>query len=89
MTEKQEDLRDALRRMFELDVTYLESVWVALRGGETEVGVFAIHGHQEAVKVYGWTYETESEIQYLSSLHLSSVKSPIDAVRLVGLRLDL
>ena len=85
MTERQEDLRDALRRMYELDVTYLESTDVY---GMT-VEVFAIHGHANAVRVYGWTYETNWEIQYLSALHQSCIQSPVDAVLVVGQRLDL
>lgn len=88
MTEGQEDLRDALRRMYALDVTHLESVMVS-EAEDLHVEVFAIHGHPVAVKVYGWTHETEREIQYLSALHQLGTQSPLEAVRRVGLKLDL
>ena len=87
MNERQEDLRDALRRMYGLDVTHLESVAIP-EASQTVVEVFAIHGHPYAVKVYGWTYETEGEIQYLSALHQLGARSPFEAIKTVGLKLD-
>ena len=79
MNERQEDLRDALKRMYRLDFTYLETVAVEGLPG-MNIEVFAIHGHKEAVKVYGWSYETEGEVKYHSVLHLPPLDSPSRAV---------
>ena len=79
MNQRQEDIRDALRRMYHLDFTFLETVKVrGLLGLEIEV--FAIHGHKEAVKVYAWSYEQEGETKYHSVLHLPPLTCPTRAV---------
>lgn len=87
MTEYQEDIRDAFRRMYSLDCTYLETVPVkeVFQGRtvwEGEVEVFAVHGHPKAVKAYGWSFEDgENGTRYVCVLEVPPVNSAASAVR--------
>jgi hypothetical protein len=68
MTEEQEDVRDALRRMYGLDFTYLDTILLPELMDHV-LHVFAIHGHPEAAIVYGWSFERDDAVQYFSFLH--------------------
>jgi hypothetical protein len=85
MTEHQEDIRDAIRRMFDLDCTYLESVAISADFGglwaqERRVEVFAIHGHPNAILAYAWSVEEAQETQYTVVLGIPSINSPVMAI---------
>lgn len=68
MTEEQEDVRDALKRMWRLDVTYLGTT-ILPEVAEQGVFVFAIYGHLEAITVFGWSEAGIWETRYFSFLH--------------------
>lgn len=87
MTEYQEDLRDAIKRMYEVDSTYLDTEPVVeVFKGEVvwmgDVEVFAVHNHPKAVKAYAWSFQDDDgATKYLAVLGLPPVTSAQEAVR--------
>jgi len=87
MTEYQEDIRDALRRMYGLDFTYLWTEHV--RGDffgkpwDGVVEVFAVHGHETAIHTYAWSVQEDNSIKYAAALGIGPVVSAYKAVEAI------
>jgi hypothetical protein len=88
MTEYQEDIWCALKRMYGLDFTFLKTEWVSASWFDLEwdgiVEVFAVHGHPEAVLAYAWAYDERGcdgyATQYIAFLRIAPILTPRRAV---------
>jgi hypothetical protein len=84
-----EELKDAIRRLYGVEATHIESVPVKETFKmepiwEGVVEVFGLHGHPDAPRAYAWVSKTEDPQkpkQPVTILHIPPITSPVAAVR--------
>lgn len=84
-----EELQDAIRQLYGVESTYVETVPVTeVFQGETvwdgEVEVFDLSDYPEADRVYAWAYDTddsEHPRRQVTVLHIPPATSPQNAVK--------
>lgn len=87
LSERFQDLREAIIRLHGADATWIESVPVreTFEGEvvwEGEVQVFDLEDHPEATRCYAWSHVSDQGKQrFVTVLHVPPVDSPQAAVR--------
>jgi hypothetical protein len=89
-----EELREAIRRLYGVEATHIESVPVKetfkmepIWDGVVEV--FELHGHPEAPRAYAWVPKADDPQKFkrpVTILHSPPITSPVAAVRAVIVR---
>jgi hypothetical protein len=86
MSKRIEDLRLAVETMHRCRASHEASTPIkeTFRGQTVWEGVvesFALTGHPKAKRCYAWSFQDKGETQYVITLEIPPVESPITAVR--------
>jgi hypothetical protein len=81
-----QELQKVIRKLHRSFSTHVETVPVKETfHGETvwegKVGVFDLHDHPKASRVYAWSHDTDDPRRHVTVLHLPPATSPLKAVQ--------